>query len=107
MSAPLVHICIVRRDLPRGVLAAQLIHAAGESSPDDLPRGTHAVALAARDEAHLEAIARRLDFDGIAHHLVHEPDPPWCGALMAVGLPPMPRDNDKPIEALRRLPLLR
>lgn len=101
----LVHICIVRADLPRGVLAAQLVHAAGESSPGALPRGTHAVALAARDEAHLEALAQRLTFEGLPHHQIREPDPPWCGALMAIGLPPRPPSPR--LEALRRLRLLR
>ena len=101
----LVHICIVRADLPRGVLAAQLIHAAGESARGAVPAGTRAVALAARDDAQLEALARRLAFEGVDHLLIREPDPPWCGAAMALGLPPRPRDP--PLQALRRLPLLR
>jgi hypothetical protein len=101
----LSHICIIRQDLPRGVLAAQLIHAAGESSPGGIPRGTHAVALAARDEQQLEALARRLAFEGIEHVAIREPDPPWNGALMAIGL--APTRKQKPIEALRRLRLLR
>jgi len=140
------HICIVRRDLPRGVLAAQLIHAAGESSLGRIPHGarkegaeprralersdrgygarkegaeprralersdrgycTHAVALAARDEQQLEAVARRLAYERIEHVTIREPDPPWCGALMAIGLVPVPRQT-KPLEALRRLELLR
>lgn len=104
MSAPLVHICIVRADLPRGVLAAQLIHAAGESSPGDLPPGTHAVALAAADEPALEELARRLTFDGLPHVQIREPDAPWNGALMAIGLRPLPRGG--PVPALRRLRLL-
>ncbi len=81
------HVCIVRRDLPRGTLAAMLIHAAGESS-GSVPPGTHAVALAAEDETHLERIERRLIFERIPHVAIREPDPPWCGALMAIGLPP-------------------
>ena len=104
MSAPLSHICVVRADLPRGVLAAQLIHAAGESSPGDLPPGTHAVALAARGAVELEALARRLTFDGVPHVQIREPDPPWNGALMAIGLRPFPRGRRLP--ALRRLRLL-
>lgn len=100
----LVHICVVRADLPRGVLAAQLIHAAGESGAGAVPRGTHAVALAARDEAHLEALARRLSFEGVPHRLIREPDAPWRGALMAIGLPP--RSPSPRVEALRRLRLL-
>ncbi|MEM9462699.1 MAG: hypothetical protein AAGF11_51600 [Myxococcota bacterium] len=99
------HYCIVRADLPRGVLAAQLIHAAGESSPGSLPSGTRAVALAARDEAHLRSIEQCLVRLGIEHRAIREPDPPWCGALMAIGLMPV-SDRTKVRKATRRLPLL-
>src|SRR6185436_16675151 len=83
------HYCIVRADLPRGVLAAQLIHAAGESSPGGLPEGTRAVALAAQGELHLASIERHLRQLGIDHRAIREPDPPWDGALMAIGLAPV------------------
>lgn len=83
------HVCIVRRDLPRGVLAAQLIHAAGESAPVGLPSGTHAVALGVESEAALEKLERRLIKFGVPHHAIREPDSPWCGALMAIGVVPM------------------
>ncbi|MCB9569401.1 MAG: hypothetical protein H6710_19660 [Myxococcales bacterium] len=89
MALTLTHYCIVRADLPRGVLAAQLIHAAGESAPGGLPRGTTAVALAADDEAHLELVEGRLRALGIDHVAIREPDPPWSGALMAIGLAPV------------------
>ena len=88
----LVHFCIVRADLPRGVQAAMLIHAAGESSPGALPRGTRAVALAAEDETHLRLLERRLIFERIPHVAIREPDPPFSGALMAIGLPPLLRE---------------
>ena len=101
----LTHYCIVRADLPRGVLAAQLIHAAGESSPGGLPEGTRAVALAARGELHLASIERRLQQLGIDHRAIREPDPPWGGALMAIGLAPV-HDRTPLRRALRRLPLL-
>jgi hypothetical protein len=99
------HYCIVRADLPRGVLAAQLIHAAGESSPGGLPEGTRAVALAACGELHLASIERRLQELGIDHRAIREPDPPWDGALMAIGLTPV-HDRTTLRRALRRLPLL-
>jgi hypothetical protein len=82
----LLHCCVVRADLPRGVQAAMIIHAAGESSPGALPPGTHAVALAAADETHLLRIERRLIFERIPHVAIREPDPPYAGALMAIGL---------------------
>jgi hypothetical protein len=80
---------IVRADLPRGVLAAQLIHAAGESSPGDLPTHTFAVALAARDEPHLELLERKLLKHQIPHRAIREPDAPWNHALMAIGIVPV------------------
>lgn len=85
----LTHYCIVRADLPRGVLAAQLIHAAGESSAGRVPKGTTAVVLAARDEAHLSSLERRLLRLRIDHRAIREPDPPYHGALMAIGLAPV------------------
>lgn len=99
------HYCIVRADLPRGVLAAQLIHAAGESSPGGLPKGTRAVALCARDELDLARIERRLQELGIDHRAIREPDSPWDGALMAIGLTPV-LDRTTLRRALARLPLL-
>lgn len=79
---------VVRADLPRGVQAAQIIHAAGESSPGALPSGTYAVALMTPDEASLCALAERLERAGVAHTRIHEPDAPYDGALMAIGVQP-------------------
>lgn len=79
------------------------MHAAGRSATE-LVHGARAVVLAARDEEHLAAIERRLSFDGVAHSAIREPDPPWNGALMAIGLRPT---LDAPSSRLlRRLPLL-
>ncbi len=82
-----------------------LVHAAGESSPGDLKDGTYAVVLTARDEAALRAVSARLRLAGVELVEVREPDAPWNGALMALGLRP------KRKEELRRLvsslPLLR
>ncbi|MFV8749694.1 peptidyl-tRNA hydrolase [Nannocystaceae bacterium ST9] len=80
---------MIRQDLPRGVLAAQLIHAAGESSRGALPPHTVAVALAARDEVHLESLEQALRRLDIPHRAIREPDPPWNGALMAIGIVPV------------------
>jgi peptidyl-tRNA hydrolase len=99
------HYVIVRADLPRGMQAAQLVHAAGESSPGDLAEGTHAVVLTARNEAELVELERRLDLAGVAHVAIREPDAPYNGQLMAIGCVPARK------EVLRRhlssLPLLR
>lgn len=100
------HYCIVRADLPRGVLAAQLVHAAGESSPGDLAPTTFAVVLAAKDEAQLEKIEQDLRGRGIDHNAIREPDSPWDGALMAIGIHPVTdRSILKPVTG--GLPLLR
>jgi peptidyl-tRNA hydrolase len=88
-TQPLTHYCVIRQDLPRGVLAAQLIHAAGESSRGILPPHTFAVALAAKDEAHLESLEQALRRLDIPHRAIREPDPPWNGALMAIGIVPV------------------
>lgn len=89
---PLTHYVVVRSDLPVGLQAANLVHAAGESSPGGLPSGTYAVALHAT-HAQLAHLAMRLRASGVPHACVHEPDAPWCGALMAIGLVPAPREE--------------
>jgi peptidyl-tRNA hydrolase len=88
-EGPWTHYVVVRDDLPLGVLAAQIVHAAAESWPGGLPPGTRAVVLAARDEEHLLALERQLVRDGIGHVAIHEPDPPWHGQLMAIGMVPV------------------
>lgn len=66
-----------------------MIHAAGQSSPGDLPDGTYAVALACSSEADLRAIADRLAQAGLPRHLIVEDDPPYTGQAMAIGIPPV------------------
>lgn len=95
----------VRQDLPRGIQAANLIHAAGFSSPGNLPPHTHAIALAVPDEAALWRLSDALHRAGIEHVRVIEFDEPFAGQLLAIGVAPRPK------EVLRRylssLPLLR
>jgi hypothetical protein len=95
----------VRADLPRGIQAAQIAHAAGESSPGALPAGTYAVVLTTKGERELVQLADDLRRAGAAFTAIFEPDAPYDGALMAIGLVPGRK------EALRRhvarLPLLR
>lgn len=64
-----------------------IVHAAGESLSAAHPAGTYAVVLAARDAADIERIAGFLEERGVALVRVHEPDPPWNGQLMALGIP--------------------
>jgi len=69
-----------------------VVHAAGESArlASCLPHGTHAVVLGATGDC-LLALERELTAAGVVHAAVREPDPPYCGALLAIGLPPAPR----------------
>jgi hypothetical protein len=84
----------VRGDVSSGVQLAQTIHAAGASAQH---RDAHtaspptvAIALAASPDE-LASLARALAAAGVSHVLVHEPDDPWRGALMAIGMVPAPR----------------
>ena len=100
-----MHYVIVRTDLPKGIQAAQIVHAAGESSPGNLPEGTFAVVLAAPNEKALKTIARRLAEACIRFVPISEPDPPYCGQLMALGL--VPKRKEELRRQLSSLPLLR
>lgn len=95
----MIHYCIVRGDLPPGVLAAQLTHAAGESfyafadfdTSSDVS-GTIAVVLEVPDETALIALEATLKRDDVYHVTIREPDAPWNGQLMAIGVMPGSRD---------------
>ena len=58
------------------------------------------------DEAALALLAERLELASVAHVVVREPDPPWSGALMAIGIPPL-ADPRAARRVLARLQLLR
>lgn len=97
----LSHYCITRLDLAFGLIAAYLVHAAGESSPGDLPDNTRAVALGARDEEHMRVLEEELKEAEVPHRAIWED-----GELFAIGIAPT---ND--LSAIRRvtscLPLIR
>ena len=97
---------MVRSDLPVGFLAAQVVHAAGESSPGNLDPGTNAVVLAVASEPELIAVAERLRNAAVPHVAVCEPDAPWNGAMTAIGVAPV-RDRAPLKRILAKLPLLR
>jgi hypothetical protein len=102
---PLTHYVIVRGDLPRGMMMVQAIHASGESSPGDLTTGTHAIALSARDSAHLAETAQGLESVGLEHVRIVEDCPPYAGDLLAVGVRPGPKSVVG--RTLSSLPLIR
>jgi len=94
----------VRPDIPRGIQAAQIVHAAGESSPGGLRAGTYAVVLAACSDE-LRRLRQVLEAAGVPHRAVIENDEPYCGELMAIGLEPCPRSEVK--KYMKSLPLLK
>ena len=75
-----------------------ICHAAGESGP--ARPGTYAVILAVPNEQSLMRLASVLGDRGVGHLLIREPDAPWNGQAMAIGLPP-----GKRCKALSNLPL--
>lgn len=107
LAAPevLTHYVIVRSDLPRGIQAANIVHAAGESSPGGLPAGTHAIVLVVPDESALRAMSARLQLAQVAFVACEEPDPPYYGALMSLGLVPGRKEDLR--RYLSSLPLLK
>lgn len=62
--------------------------------------------LAARDEAHLAHVEAQLAELGACFVAVREPDPPWSGALMALGVEPV-ADRKGLASALACLPVLK
>lgn len=127
-----IHYIIVRRDLtfPKGkklvhragvgstlgTTTAQVTHAAGESfaafTRDSHkrfgrhvePAGTIAVVLGVPSESALKAWEKKLQRYKIRHTAIREPDAPWNGQLMAIGLWPIERRPN--FTLLRRLKLL-
>ena len=83
----------------------QAAHAAGESSPGNLPAGTNVVLLGVPDEAALEQLAKKLRAGGLTITRIEEPDPPWNGQLMALGIAPGRREVLQ--RHLSSLPLLK
>lgn len=76
--------------MPPGIKAANIVHAAGGSSPGNLPDDTIAVALQA-PPAELAELERKLKKCGTPHHAQRESDAPYSGELMAIGIAPCAR----------------
>jgi len=96
---------IVREDLPRGVQSAMLVHAAGESSPGNLKDGTYAFVLSVPNEEALMVVAAKLIRARVAFVTVFEPDAPYNGQLMALGVIPARKEDLR--KHLSALPLLK
>lgn len=107
----LTHYIIVRRDLPLGVIAAMVCHAAGESAVlyqdpyDGRFRGATAVVLEAKDERWLNDYAEYLRQHDIQNVEVHESGGPFNGQFMAIGI--VPCDREKIAKRLEHLQVLK
>ncbi len=64
-----------------------MTHAAGESSPGNLPSGTHAVVLGVSPER-LCAVQKRLESKGVRFKAIVENTAPWADQTTAIGLTP-------------------
>jgi peptidyl-tRNA hydrolase len=86
-------------------MCAQIVHAAGESVATAVLNGTHAVVLSVPNVAKLLALERELVEKKIPHKLIVEPDPPYLGEPMAIGISPTTKNNVSGV--LGSLPLLK
>lgn len=87
-------------------MAAQLVHAAGESSPGNLSEGTHAVVLGVHSEEELLVLEQKLLEFRVEYKAIREPDAGWNNQLMSIGISPTVKT---PVlkKLLSQLPLLR
>lgn len=85
----------------------QVAHAAGHSSPgkDKLPEHTHVVVCVCPTEQELWALGNRMRMAGIDVTFIKEPDQPYDGQLMCLGLPPAYKSTYR--RYVSNLPLLK
>jgi hypothetical protein len=69
-------------------MCAMIAHAAAESSKGTVS-GTHVVVLSSKDVGALHKLEQRLITAEISHSAFREPDPPYNGALMSIGIEPV------------------
>lgn len=93
----LTHYILVRRDLPLGVCAAMIAHAAGESgamyeNPED-GRFRHAivVVLGVKSQSELRVAELILRKNNIPAVSIDESDGPYAGQFLAIGVVPCER----------------
>lgn len=77
---------ILLQNLPSGVKLAQAVHAAGESG-GDVPKNTHAIVLEADMDSLLDLEAKLWD-NSVPYEAIREPDCPYEGQLLAIGICP-------------------
>ena len=103
----MIHYLLIRRDLPFGTCLAQLAHAAGNSVGEWMvnkpPLITEwadpmtVVVLGVRNQRVLLSWIRRLNKQNIKYTVVREPDEPWNGEAMAIGVWPGEREKLAPV----------
>lgn len=100
VTPPVQYIVLLAAMNQRGVAAVQAAHVAAESIRC-LPVSNETIVrvLAARDTDELRALSARLKELGIHHVLNTEPDPPYKGVCVALGVEPMEEDRIKPLMA--------
>lgn len=98
---PLTHYVIVRRDLPIGLMVAQVVHAAGESS-NKMPEGAHAVVLGVDSERELRDVSKKLTEFSVRHSRIVDED----HQLTAIGCEPL-RDRTQIRRVVSSVPLFR
>lgn len=84
-------------------MAAQLLHAAGESVTAPVPKGTTAIALAAPNEQSLLDLESLLHSSGLRYAAIREPD--RGNELMAIGIAPCEKRAARPY--VSNYPLIR
>lgn len=94
----IVHYIFVRRDLPIGVLAAMVTHAAGESGAlfqDESGRfrGATAVVFEAKTQADLKKVEAFLYEADVPAVSIVETSKPYSGQLMSIGVVPLDREH--------------
>lgn len=105
IKAPITQYIVVRQDLPRGVIAAQVAHAAGAGSGRH-PPNTYVVVLSVPTETHLRNVYRELENRDIPATLVEESDLPYEGQATAIGID-LIRDRTELRKVVSNLPLYR
>lgn len=86
-------------------MCAMIVHAAGESSPGNLPSDTHAVALAVPSEDALRSVFARLKLAGVPSALIVEDGGTYHGQATAIGV--VPAKKGEVHRFLSNLPLIR
>ena len=81
-----------------------VVHATGESVQRTHPDGLHAVVLAG-DPRQLQELKERLTAASVPHKTIIEPDPPYLGEVLAIGITPATRRLLQPY--VRHLKLLK